>query len=62
MLDLKFESISEDIGTLKQQLYGLGATQIATYDDIANKFFRATVKEWTGDKVRTLHPSFIVSR
>lgn len=42
----------DGLGALRKELYGLGATQVATYDDIAHKSFRETVKGWTKGKVR----------
>ncbi|KZP34668.1 NAD(P)-binding protein [Athelia psychrophila] len=40
----------DGLGALRKELYGLGATQVATYDDIAHKSFRETVKGWTKGK------------
>ena len=35
----------------------LGATHVATYDDLSQRSFQNTVKEWTGGKV--LSPTFV---
>jgi NADPH:quinone reductase-like Zn-dependent oxidoreductase len=43
---------SENVDALKKQLDELGATHVATYDELAQKSFRDKVKEWTGGKVR----------
>jgi hypothetical protein len=59
---------SESVDALKKQLEELGATHVATYDELSQKSFRDKVKEWTGGKVRPvihLHshiqrPRFIV--
>ncbi|KAF7964543.1 hypothetical protein HWV62_5925, partial [Athelia sp. TMB] len=42
-----------NLGAIKKELYGLGATQVATYDDIAHRSFRETVREWTRGNVST---------
>jgi hypothetical protein len=37
---------------LKQELQGLGATHVLTYDELDNKMsIKAKVKEWTNDQV-----------
>jgi mitochondrial enoyl-[acyl-carrier protein] reductase / trans-2-enoyl-CoA reductase len=43
----------EDIDVLKQELQGLGATHVLTYDELINKSTRAKVKEWTNGQVHT---------
>jgi len=40
----------EDVDAVKKQLGSLGATHVATYDELSDKSFRAAVKEWTVDK------------
>lgn len=49
---INFVRNREGVDALKEQLKGLGATHVATYDDLADKAFRDTVKGWTGGKVR----------
>jgi mitochondrial enoyl-[acyl-carrier protein] reductase / trans-2-enoyl-CoA reductase len=42
----------DDIDVLKQELEGLGATHVVTYDELVNKrAIKAKVKEWTGGQV-----------
>lgn len=44
----------EDIDVLKQELQGLGATHVLTYDELdITKSMRAKVKEWTNGQVHT---------
>jgi len=40
----------DGVDGLTKQLKDLGATHVATYDDLDDKSFRHTVKEWTGSK------------
>ncbi|KAF7971301.1 hypothetical protein HWV62_21462 [Athelia sp. TMB] len=47
---LNFVRNREGVDSLKGQLTSLGATHVATYDDLADKAFRDTVKSWTGGK------------
>lgn len=53
---INFVRNREGVDALKEQLKGLGATHVATYDDLADKAFRDTVKGWTGGKVRFYFP------
>jgi len=42
----------DDIDVLKQELLGLGATHVLTYDELDDqKSIKAKVQEWTNDKV-----------
>jgi trans-2-enoyl-CoA reductase len=50
----------EDTDTLKTQLRELGANHVATYDELSEKSFRGTLKDWTGGKVRVSSHSFIL--
>lgn len=43
----------DKIDDLKKRLKELGATQVLTYDDLAQKETRGLVKEWTGGKVNS---------
>ena len=46
----------DDMDVLKQELHGLGATHVLTYDELDNrKSVKAKVKEWTNGQV---HASF----
>lgn len=45
---LNFIRDREDIGSLTGYLKDLGATQVATYDQLADKGFKDQVKTWTG--------------
>jgi len=40
----------EGVDALKKQLKELGATYVITYDDLSDKSFWSTIKEWTGGK------------
>ncbi|KAK9314023.1 hypothetical protein V1522DRAFT_407072 [Lipomyces starkeyi] len=40
----------EDIDDLKRDLESLGATKVVTEDEIKDKGFRNTIKEWIGDR------------
>jgi len=40
----------DGVDALKTKLYDLGATHVATYDDLSDKSFRGTVKDWTNGK------------
>ncbi|KJA15563.1 hypothetical protein HYPSUDRAFT_148958 [Hypholoma sublateritium FD-334 SS-4] len=39
-----------EIDELKQRLHALGATQVLTYDELADKSVRDKIKAWTGSK------------
>jgi len=39
-----------NIEELKQRLHAIGATQVLTYDDLADKTIREKLKEWTGGR------------
>jgi hypothetical protein len=54
MLILTCFSSREGVDALKKQLEKLGATYVATYDDLSDKSFRGTVKEWSRGKVRPI--------
>ena len=46
----------DDVDVLKEELQGLGATHVLTYDELDNKkSIKAKVKEWTNGQV---HASF----
>ncbi|KAL4063030.1 hypothetical protein V8B97DRAFT_1993247 [Scleroderma yunnanense] len=40
----------DDAQSMKAQLRDLGATQVATYDELSDKGFKERVKSWTGGK------------
>ncbi|KAK7040731.1 hypothetical protein VNI00_009637 [Paramarasmius palmivorus] len=40
----------DNLSTLVQELEGLGATKVLTYEDLNDKTIRSKVKEWTGGK------------
>ena len=45
-------SYRNDIDVLKQELQGLGATHVLTYDELDDKrSIKAKVKEWTNGQV-----------
>ncbi|KAH7907381.1 hypothetical protein BJ138DRAFT_508064 [Hygrophoropsis aurantiaca] len=43
--------IRERVDALKEHLLDLGATCVATYDELCDKSFKGKVKQWTGGKV-----------
>ncbi|KAF9447718.1 trans-2-enoyl-CoA reductase [Macrolepiota fuliginosa MF-IS2] len=47
---LNFVRNRDDISRLKEQLQKLGATQVLTYEDLADKALRSRIKAWTGGK------------
>ncbi|KXN89404.1 putative trans-2-enoyl-CoA reductase, mitochondrial [Leucoagaricus sp. SymC.cos] len=47
---LNFVRSRDDIEHLKEQLCGLGATQVLTYEDLNDKSLRDKVKGWLGGK------------
>jgi trans-2-enoyl-CoA reductase len=53
-LDLNYtnDAYRDDIDALRQELQGLGATHVLTYDELDDrKAIKAKVKEWTNGQV-----------
>ena len=40
----------DNVGSLKSHLRALGATHVATYDELADRAFKATFSSWTQGK------------
>ena len=53
-LDHTNDAFRDDIDALRQELQGLGATHVLTYDELDDrKAIKAKVKEWTNGQVYT---------